>query len=255
MSTGGASSMTSFQVLSDLHLEVGAQYDSFTIIRQASFLILAGDVGSLLDYSSYLSFLATQTAQFTHILLVLGNHEFHGLSYLEGIQKARMLEKEPILEGKLILLHRNEYEVERPHRGNLVVLGCTLWSHIHDEAKDVVRNRVSDFKSIRDWTVDDHNAAHDADLAWLRKRVLEIQEENQCQRGEFSRRKEILVITHHAPTFSGTSAPQHAQNPWTCALQVSCWMMRTSRRGMGLGCGCLVIRILAPTLKSMGLEL
>ncbi|EGX95922.1 Ser/Thr protein phosphatase [Cordyceps militaris CM01] len=68
------------QVLSDLHLEIGSQYGSFTFPATAPYLLLAGDVGRLVDYDGYLGFLAAQTARYDAVLLVLGNHEFYQLS-------------------------------------------------------------------------------------------------------------------------------------------------------------------------------
>lgn len=38
------------QIMSDLHLEVGQQYASFTFPTTAPFLMLAGDIGRLIDY-------------------------------------------------------------------------------------------------------------------------------------------------------------------------------------------------------------
>jgi len=82
----------SFQILSDLHLEVGPQYHTFSIPASAPYLILAGDIGRLVDYEHHLSFLSTHIAAFEKVFLVLGNHEFYGLSYAAGIKLARKLE-------------------------------------------------------------------------------------------------------------------------------------------------------------------
>lgn len=47
----------SFQINSDLHLEVGQQHFSFQIPASAPYLVPAGDIGRLIDYDSYLDFL------------------------------------------------------------------------------------------------------------------------------------------------------------------------------------------------------
>ncbi|KAF5867400.1 putative ser thr protein phosphatase superfamily protein, partial [Botrytis fragariae] len=65
-------SAPNFQILSDLHLEVCSQYYTFSIAPVAPYLILAGDIGRLIDYEGYLAFLAKQTAQFEKVFLVLG---------------------------------------------------------------------------------------------------------------------------------------------------------------------------------------
>jgi hypothetical protein len=151
----------SFQVLSDLHLEINQQYPSFEIPVCAKYLILAGDIGRLVDYDNYRSFLQRQTERFELVFLILGNHEFYEDTLAAGLQKARRLEQEPCLKKRLILLHRGRYDIP----GSCVtILGCTLWSEVPDEARDIVRSKIQDFKKIQDWTVDDHNESHRTDL-------------------------------------------------------------------------------------------
>lgn len=87
----------SFQINSDLHLEVGQQYSSFQIPASAPYLVLAGDIGRLVDYDSYLVFLKTQTEQFELISWVLGNHEFYTSTFTTGLERARRLEEESCL--------------------------------------------------------------------------------------------------------------------------------------------------------------
>ncbi|KAL3433671.1 Metallo-dependent phosphatase-like protein [Aspergillus tetrazonus] len=202
---------TSFQVLSDLHLEVNEQYLSFEIPLCSKHLILAGDVGRLLDYDNYLSFLQRQTDRFDRVFLVLGNHEFYNGTFTAGLQKARQLEQEPSLNGRLVLLHQRRYDIPGSH---VTVLGCTLWSRVPDDARDIVSSKIQDFKKIQDWTVDDHNGSHEADLAWLLNEIGSIQIEAKKQ----SQKRSILVVTHHAPSLQKTSSPQHANSPWGSAF-------------------------------------
>jgi hypothetical protein len=54
---------------------------------------------------------------------------------------------------------------------NLTILGCTLHSHIAAEHYTSVQSRVKDFRRIKDWTVEDHNAEHRADVDWLRLQI------------------------------------------------------------------------------------
>jgi metallophosphoesterase superfamily enzyme len=123
---------SSFQILSDLHLEVNRQYSSFDIPVRPSRLILAGDIGRLVDYDEYREFLRRQTERFEMVFLVLGNHEFYSTSFAAGLEKARQLEKEPSLNGRLIILHQKRYDLPNSH---LTILGCTLWSNIPSEKK------------------------------------------------------------------------------------------------------------------------
>ncbi|KAK3191200.1 hypothetical protein K4F52_002788 [Lecanicillium sp. MT-2017a] len=189
------------QILSDLHLELNQQYKTYTFPVTAPILLLAGDTGRLVDYDAYLHFIAAQTARYEKVLLVLGNHEFFGATYEEGLNAAVKLEAEPALQGRLVLLHRRRWECP-----GLAVLGCTLWSHVPDDRKDAVVAKVGDYKRIQGWTTDLHNRLHQEDVAWLREQVAAAGAEK------------MLVVTHHAPCVQGTSRPEHIENPWTVAF-------------------------------------
>ncbi|RAH48454.1 uncharacterized protein BO95DRAFT_49024 [Aspergillus brunneoviolaceus CBS 621.78] len=134
-----------FQILSDLHLELNQQYVSYEIPACAEHLILAGDIGRLADYEHYRDFLQRQTDRFKAVLLILGNHEFYGLSIAAGLDKARQLEQEPCLHGRLIVLDRTRYDVPG---FDVSVLGCTLWSHVPDGSREIVQAKIRDFRKI-----------------------------------------------------------------------------------------------------------
>jgi predicted phosphodiesterase len=199
-----------FQIMSDLHLEAGDQYESFQIPVRAPYLILAGDIGRLQDYEKYLSFIATQCAKFEMVCLVLGNHEFYGISRSEGLNRAQKLEKEEGTLGRLKVLNRTRLNVG----SSLCILGCTLQSNIGPQSRVAVEGRVKDFQRIPGWTVDQHNDEHEKDLEWLRSEIRSISGGLGCP----NRAKRILVITHHAPIKKGSSHPKHDENLWTDAF-------------------------------------
>ncbi|KAM5343117.1 hypothetical protein ACJ41O_014083 [Fusarium nematophilum] len=194
------------QILSDLHLEFGQQYASYTFPASAPLLLLGGDTGRLVDYDEYLGFLKAQVRRYDKVFLVLGNHEFHGLGYEGGLEAARRLVSEPALCGHVILLHRARWD---DTESGLTILGCTLWSRIPECAYRVVESKVKDFRNIPGWSVEKHNKLHAEEKAWLREQVLGVAAEGG---------REVLVATHHAPAVEGTSRPQHEGNPWTCAF-------------------------------------
>lgn len=204
----------SLQILSDLHLEVNQQYTSFEVPVVSKYLLLAGDIGRLADYDHYLPFLQRQTVKFQLVFLILGNHEFYGQSFESVLETARRLEQEPSLNGRLILLHQRRYDIPD---SNVTILGCTLWSDIPENSRDIVHYKIQDFQKIKDWTIDSHNAAHKADLDWLRKEVQSIYNTHKTNPTKLSKRS-IVVATHHAPAMHRTSSPQHAQNPWSAAF-------------------------------------
>lgn len=204
----------SFQTLSDLHLEVNQQYSSFEVPVSSKYLILAGDMGRLQDYKEYLAFLQKQTNDFEIVFLVLGNHEFYNGSFESGLKKAVQLEQEPSLNGRLVLLHQRRFDIPD---SCVTILGCTLWSGIPGESKDIVQSKIQDFKKIEDWTTDKHNAAHESDLTWLRNELQALRQENENVLKRTDTRS-IVVVTHHAPSLQHTSSPRDAQNPWSAAF-------------------------------------
>jgi hypothetical protein len=65
---------------------------------------------------------------------------------------------------------------------------------------ETVRLTMNDFKLVQNWTVEEYNAAHSADLQWLTMECANIREQEPWRR--------VVVLTHHAPTVRGTSDPK-----------------------------------------------
>ncbi|MBE3043363.1 metallophosphoesterase, partial [Candidatus Bathyarchaeota archaeon] len=86
-----SSSPIKIQLLSDIHLEVASQYTTYTFPQTAPYLLLAGDIGNLAHRAPYLAFLTTLVPKYTRIFLLLGNHDFYGLTYEDGIAAAEAL--------------------------------------------------------------------------------------------------------------------------------------------------------------------
>ncbi|KAK1767786.1 Metallo-dependent phosphatase-like protein [Phialemonium atrogriseum] len=194
------------QILSDLHLEVGWQYSTYTFPASAPFLLLAGDIGRLVDYDGYLKFLETHVFRYEKVFLVLGNHEFYGLDYESGLNEARRLSEEPSLASTLVLLSRARWD---DPSSDLTIRGSTLWSAIPESAYGAVEVKVSDYKKIKRWTVQRHNEVHAEEIAWLRNQVAQVASL------DVSSKRQLLVVTHHAPCVESTSRPEHVRNPWT----------------------------------------
>jgi len=178
-------------------------YYTFTIPRQCPNLILAGDIGSLKHSEAYSVFLQRHCETFDRVFLVLGNHEFYGISREAGLATAESFTTDPNMKGKLILLNRARYDID----DTLTILGCTLQSSILDSQRQSVSRALNDFNRIIDWTVDDHNAEHQLDVSWLRSQLEELPSNRR-----------VLVITHHAPSYRKTSAPEHDDSPISSAF-------------------------------------
>ncbi|KAK5989107.1 Protein PBN1 [Cladobotryum mycophilum] len=195
-----------FQFMSDLHLEIGQQYASFDFPAVAPFLVLAGDIGSLRDHDGYLAFLRRQTTRYNRVFLVLGNHEFYGIDYRTGLEKAQWLASDVSLEGKATLLHKRRYDL--PDDSGVSILGCTLWSRIPDESSAAIAKGLNDYRQIQGWTVESHNKAHCNEVSWLQRQINEIQRDTEAPSGA------VLVVTHHAPMMTGSGNPRFDAN--TC---------------------------------------
>lgn len=204
---------TQIQIMSDLHLEVGQQYQTFDFPVAGKWLLLAGDIGRLIDYEGYRTFLERQVGRYENVFLVLGNHEFFDLTYEETISQAKQLSQEPSLTSKLVLLNR---DVWRDESSGSIIMGCTLWSFVPESAKAVVESKVSDYKKIEGWSVEKSNQRHAEEAAWLDSELESLSSAARADPQKHGR--DILVVTHHAPSLTGTSAPEHVNNPWTSAF-------------------------------------
>ncbi|GAB7337509.1 hypothetical protein MBLNU457_g2833t1 [Dothideomycetes sp. NU457] len=185
---GRSRTPTVIQYMSDLHLErLDYQY---TLTPAAPNLLLAGDIGRLSDTAKYRSFLTHCSTQFTKILLVAGNHEYYGTSHSQGHQLLNSITNDPATQGKILFLHRATYDVPDT---DITIAGCTLHSRIDDRT-----SLTNDFKRIREWSVDQHNAEHGADMAWLKSTLAQV--------GEGRR---VIVATHYAPEVEGSCHPMY----------------------------------------------
>lgn len=210
------------QHMSDLHLE-RIQYN-FQITKEAPYLVLGGDIGRFCDFDKYSSFIQEQCKKFDQVLLVAGNHEFYGSSREEGLKAGHALEANPSSRGKLKFLNRTRIDLEGT---DVIVLGCTLQSHIGADCKRL----TNDFRRIKDWTTEQHDVEHEKDLKWLQLSLEDI--------SRTAPDKRVLIVTHYAPSFKNTCHPAQESNDaspcfcshtleafqtWIGADQVSYWV-------------------------------
>ena len=173
-------------------MEVEGLYESFEIPPVAKYLILAGDIGKLVQRDRFFVFLKAHASKFSHIFLVLGNHEFYGVTRDEGLEIAQWLENQ--LHGKLTVMNRIRVDVSQ----KVTVLGCTLHSHINPDHFEEIGRVLSDFKMIKSWTPAAHNDEHNHDVTWLKEQVSSIPQNRR-----------IIICTHHAPIVRGSCNSPH----------------------------------------------
>ncbi|KAH6611819.1 hypothetical protein C7974DRAFT_406364 [Boeremia exigua] len=216
---------TTFQILSDLHLDHDAQYLTFHIPVAAPFLILAGNIGRLIDYESYLSFLIRRCNLHEKVFLVLGSLEFHGLGWMDALQLAHRMEQEPATKGRLEVLYETRSEVPGT---NVVILGATLWSRVPDADVAAVVKKVREFDEQEGiqggWSVEKHNSEHKRDLRWLRQEATKMTKPAVGPDGKqvsgFAtgpEAKQVLVVTAFAPDLRDALDPWQVDAPWSSA--------------------------------------
>ncbi|KAK3940710.1 Metallo-dependent phosphatase-like protein [Diplogelasinospora grovesii] len=229
--------MVQIQLLSDLHLEAPKSYDLFPIPAKAPYLALLGDIGNVAPHKDdLLSFLTAQLSAFRIVFFVPGNHEAYHSSWPETLSilntfqshigNTRQQTNNASL-GEFVLLGRNVHHLE----DGVVVLGCSLFSHVPKEAEMAVSMGLNDFLQIssgghstssiinkgkgnnggKDWDVEMHNEWHRRDLAWLNEQVGKMEDDEGV--------KSIVVLTHWSPTRDHRAAdPRHVNSPITAGF-------------------------------------
>jgi hypothetical protein len=216
---------TTFQILSDLHLDHDSQYLTFHIPVSAPFLILAGNIGRLIDYESYLSFLVRRCNLHEKVFLVLGSLEFHGMAWMDGLQLAHKLEKEPATKGRLEVLYETRSEVPGT---NVVLLGATLWSKIPAGDVASVLKKMPEYDEKEgiqgEWSVEKHNSEHKRDLRWLKQEVAKATKPGVGPDGKpvaggatGAETKQLVVVTSFAPDLRDALDPWQVDAPWSSA--------------------------------------
>jgi predicted phosphodiesterase len=170
--------MTTFQILSDLHLETGVKYPVDTILPRSDILVLAGDIGSFYEPTAIIEFIQEIAPKFKFILYVPGNHEYYFSNKKSVIESHSTL----LYNFKKLTSHIKHFHVldRKIVRINGVVFaGATLWSDPHPH------RALPDYMNL-DLTSKDYLNMHNRDRKWL-NRVSKLDEP-------------IVVITHHAPS-------------------------------------------------------
>jgi hypothetical protein len=225
MSQMFAGPKTRFQVLSDLHLDHESQYLTFHIPVAAPFLILGGNIGRLADYDDYLSFLIRRCNLHEKVYLVLGALEFHGITWMEGLQLAHKMEQDPITKGRLEVLYETRSDVPGT---NITLLGCTLWSRVPEADTAAVMRKIPEFneeRGIKEWTIKEHNSEHKRDYKWLLEELKQTPSTSKSAAAPTpaaptslpSVPRDMIVVTSFAPDVRDALEPWQVDAPWATA--------------------------------------
>ena len=207
--------MVQLQIISDLHLEHRPgpiDYEEF-VKPSANIIGLLGDIGSPYD-PKLEHFIDWCSLRFQHVLYIPGNHEYYS-QYGDSYQ---------LLHQKLIticekfnnvhLLDNKTFEFE-----DVVFIGSTLWSDIPPSKDGFIANYMNDFRLIFVTQGQQMMPCHARiefakNKTYLEKTIGEHK----------SKSNKIVVLTHHAPSFQGTSAPKYetSDSRFAFASQLSC---------------------------------
>lgn len=176
------------------------------------YLALLGDIfnGAKIRDGAYKEYLLRQSVGFEGVFVIAGNHEFYRSEY--GACRKALVELCAEVTAELggapfvRFLDCDAFDVP----GTAVrLLGCTLWSCVGPAAEDVVSNSLNDYSAISvkrpdnvtKATVADTNSWHRRELDWLCRELARAAED----------RVWCVVLTHHGPSFHGTTPPQFGQ--------------------------------------------
>ena len=173
-----------FQYISDLHLEVWHKIPN--IERSAPYLVLAGDIG---DPSSkiYKMFIEYVSSIFDHVFLIAGNHEYYNyecsdnLEYLKDVDD--LIRSNVSTYSNVHFLQNEIYHLT----DDIIIFGSTYWTHIEDDQKDLVRNKMHDYEYMNNFTTEKCNQLHDLAIKKLEQYYLEYTN------------KRWLLVFHHLP--------------------------------------------------------
>lgn len=175
------------QYCSDLHLEFP---DNYKFIKEnpievkGDILILAGDIVPFATMGDYDDFFDYISDNFKYTYWVPGNHEYYHYDISKkGISFNEQIRHNLFLVNNISVIH-----------GDVKFLFTTLWSQISPDNQWNIRSRISDFRVINNkdntLSVNYYNYLHKKSVEFLKEEIEGNTNEN------------IVVVTHHVPTFS-----------------------------------------------------
>lgn len=166
------------QILSDLHLEFLYLFQVDDIISKilplGDVLVLAGDIGRP-DDDTYNYFLKKMSKVFPKVFIITGNHEYYGGDISLTNEKISRICSQ--LENVSFLC--SSYE----DYGGFRWIGTTLWTHIEPTTSCF----INDVRNIHHFNIEKYNQLHQESVHFLENNLSE--------------KKQLIVITHHLPSY------------------------------------------------------
>lgn len=163
------------QIVSDIHLEFRKEWFPPKI---GDSIALLGDIGYV-DCGNYSKLLDYVSANYEHVFLIAGNHEYY--NYMP-----------PHLIYYLTRLVSGYYNVHFLNNSSIVVdgirfVGTTLWSHIPYEHGWSVMSGINDYRYIIGSHYEVTNQWHATAVNYLKEQLED--------------KTKTVVLTHHSPLF------------------------------------------------------
>jgi len=189
------------RILSDLHLEFHPFKVPVLPEDHESILILAGDIGTVRQQETLLTFLEEAASRFRAVLYVLGNHEFYSNAWPRALDDLRRWN----LPSNLYVLERDTIVID-----DVGFAGATLWADYDRsnplsiwEAKSWINDHVAigfAYKhkepSIRRVMPEDLLEDHAVTKEWIVKVLPELRA--KCRK--------VVLITHHGISHQSVGA-------------------------------------------------
>jgi hypothetical protein len=190
-------------ICSDLHLEFGSL--SLENKDQSNVLILAGDIFIGVDLHQYddafehvrsqqiHDFFINTCLQYEYVILIAGNHTFYHGDFQTEIPKIKQYLK---YIPNLYILDNETLEID-----DYLFIGSTIWTDFNDEDKETMEwafNNMNDYHVIKN-----------DDTILLPEKILEKHKQDKQfikETIENNPNKQIIVITHHCPTYQSIPA-------------------------------------------------
>lgn len=224
-------SVLQFQFISDFHLEhrtwpikfedyikVPVRYNVNVNVNESesvntnttkttiSVLGLLGDIGSPYD-PKIETFLAWCSKHFDHVLYIIGNHEYYS-AYGDSMDVLKKELCDICSQYPNVRVLDNQSFVIGKYR----FVGSTLWSYIptdpNHEMELFIENYLNDYRLIYSNKTKKRILANETRALFLENvRFIRDELDKANQLGQLA-----FVLTHHAPSFYQTSAPEFSES-------------------------------------------
>lgn len=125
-------------LISDVHMEFTSPEKVPFPAVEGDVCILAGDVGSVNHITAYVDYIKRLKQNFTHVVLIKGNHELYRSTYSDGLVLMDYIAE---LSGAHFL--DSSWKKDSVTLDGVVFWGSTLWTDMK-RGDSLVQNRVAD---------------------------------------------------------------------------------------------------------------